>query len=65
MNLNTYHFENARLNDSAQTRISSNSNTPGFSSKEDLILFLKKISFSYTITFYDKDGKRNIIEKIK
>lgn len=58
MNKNTYHFAFLRLNDYPQTRISSQDNTPGFSSLEECKNFCEKIGFGYTIYYFDDNGKK-------
>ena len=63
MGTNTWHFSNARLHVSPQTRISS-VNSPGFMSKEEAIKFLDSIAFSYTLYFLDENNiKQDIIRK--
>lgn len=61
MNKNTYHFEHLRLHYAPQTRIYSQSNSTGFNTKEDLISFCKKLGFNFSIYYYDREGKKELV----
>lgn len=56
MNKNTFHFRHLRLNDSPQTKVESQSNTPGFSSYKECDDFCKRIGSGHTIIYYDRNG---------
>ena len=54
MNQKTYHFAGLRLNDSPQTRISSQAHTTGFTTLDACTKFCDSIGFGYSVYYYDE-----------
>ena len=54
----TYHFELLRLKKSPQTRVSSLSIFPGFTSLDSILEFCDLIGFGFEIYYYDTNGKK-------